>query len=135
MQFVEKMRVDANAHRHREVSRDRLAIRPASHDLANGNTARFSGEHRSSRPMRFHRNPQIVRQRVGGSHRNHAQRHAASSYGLQDVVDGAVASACKYRVAAFENCLPRLFRRIGTRLRAREADVHSGFGQNSLDLP
>ena len=85
--------------------------------------------------MRFHRNSQVVSQGVSGTHRDHAQRHAASGDALQDVVDGAIASACEDRVAAFENRLARLFRRIRTRLRARETDVHSGLAQNSLDLP
>src|SRR5437660_9960253 len=86
VQLVEQVGVDADAGCHREVTRAAASVEVLIFDLADTNAAGSGSESGTRSTDRIQRQSDVMRQCVGGSHWNDAQRHIASHYALQSIV-------------------------------------------------
>ena len=112
IQFVEQMRIHADAGGDGEESEAAIAFKIRIFHTAQSNAPRSCGQQGPSCAHGRKRQPQIVRQGVGRAQRNDAQGRIASDHALENVMRGAIASAGKDGVTTLGDGLTRLSGRI-----------------------
>jgi len=120
------MRIDADSRRNGEIARGRFAFEILILNAAEGDAANLAMDRELGRSTRTKRDFKIVRESIRGAEGENGESDGRAGQSLDNIVDGAIATAGKDRVTPVRDRTPGIVSRFPAGAANREFGMNSG---------